>query len=159
MIISILIRTLLYAAITFIVSQKLRVIGGLIILAALATTGTVALFDNSWYAIVFFLIYITGILVLITYFLAITHNSDKSDKKEFKRYFIEYIIILIPVSTYITFIGLKTFSLDWEFDAVWLLLPKTLPVYWVITILLLVTMLIAVTLTYKTPKSIRKHEE
>lgn len=78
MILSILILTI--SATTFTASAAINplTIGLLILLMALLLSITFAISMSSWIAILIFLIYIGGILVIFSYFVAITPNQNLS---------------------------------------------------------------------------------
>ena len=84
--ITLIISLLAFLAYITIISQKLVTIGAILILRSILTTVFTSFVSNSWYGFILFLIYITGLLVLFGYFLAIRPNIHHSAKNCFKAY-------------------------------------------------------------------------
>ena len=61
--------------------ESIITLGGIIILAPLLRTIIIAKIINSWFAIILFLIYIRGLLVLFGYIMAISPNPKSFNKK------------------------------------------------------------------------------
>lgn len=152
--------TILLLVINFIIviiirSQKLVSIGAILLRRASIVTVLTSFITNSWYAFILFLIYITGLLVLFRYFIALSPNSYNTSKKCFKA----YIFILIPIcfipSFYVT--NLPTFKIRYEKDVISLFIRNNIPIYIFIVITLLLLLLIVVSLTYKSPSPLRHY--
>lgn len=134
-------------------SDKLIIIGARLIIRASIITLFVTLLTNSWYAFILFLIYVTGLLVLFGYFLAIRPNIYQIQKHYFK-YFLIICIRTVIIPQKIT--GTPQFIIKFEPDVIRIIRQINLPIYWFITIILLLTLLIVVSITYKSPSPLRK---
>lgn len=150
---TLLLFTINFIIIMITISQKLIPIGGLLLIRAALVTIITSYLINSWYAFILFLIYVTGLLVLFGYFLALTPNTYQTSKKYFKSYLISRIPLwAIPV---INRVNLPSFKLSFETDVISLITNFTMPIYWLIVTILLLLLLIVVSLTYKSPSPLR----
>lgn len=149
-----LLFTLNFLMLIRIISQKLISIGATLLARAITVTLLTSFTSNSWFAFILFLIYITGLLVLFGYFLAIRPNLHQTAKKCFKTYIALFIpIMFIPINL----INLPTFKIRFEKDVISLISNNNILIYWLITIILLITLLIVVSLTYKSPSPLRNY--
>ena len=110
-----------------IISQKLISIGGLLIRSALITTIITAFLINSWYGFILFLIYITGLLVLFGYFLAIRPNLHQTAKNCFKAYASVSLFTILVISNY--FYKIFKNKLSFEPEVISLIIEKRTPLY------------------------------
>jgi len=132
--------------------ESIITLGGIIILAPLLRTIIIAKMINSWFAIILFLIYISGLLVLFGYIIAISPNPKRFNKK---------LIIYIILGFRICFFQNKKIfffpksNLNYENEVFFLFQKFNLPVYWLITIILLITLVIVVYICFKSQKPLR----
>lgn len=151
--ITLIISLLAFLAYITIISQKLVTIGAILILRSILTTVFTSFVSNSWYGFILFLIYITGLLVLFGYFLAIRPNIHHSAKNCFKAYTFFFLPIFLSGGLYFTYIPSNKVS--FEKDVSFLLFNFS--IYLIIVIILLLALLIVVSLTYKAPSPLRNH--
>lgn len=90
----ILIRTLFTLITSLLLSNTPLTTGLLILLIALCTSTIYATLLSSWFAFLIFLIYIGGILVIFSYFVALTPNQEK--------HFITLNLLIIPIIIILT---------------------------------------------------------
>lgn len=125
--ISIILLTILTFLIVVTFREKLVTKGSILIFTAVLSTVLVSVLTGSWYAFILFLIFITGILVLFGYFLAIRPNNHHSDKKYFKSFLPIVGLILyiwIPNS-----INLPSYKLRFESDVLSIISRLNIPLY------------------------------
>jgi len=132
--------------------ESIITLGGIIILAPLLRTIIIAKIINSWFAIILFLIYIRGLLVLFGYIMAISPNPKSFNKK-----LISFIILGFSLS-YLHNKKIFFFSknnLNYENEVFFIFQKFNLPVYWLITLILLITLVIVVYICFKSQKPLR----
>lgn len=152
--ISILLITLNAIIIIVTISKRMLSIGAMLIVNSSIIAILISFFINSWYAFITFLIYVTGLLVIFGYFLALRPNSHQPLKKPFKRFFLIIALRIIPV---IKYIQLPTFRIKIESDVTQIIYMENSPIYLIIVVLLLLMLLIVVSLTYKSPSPLRNY--
>lgn len=111
---------------TIIYSDKLILMGARLLIRATIITLSITLINNSWYAFILFLIYVTGLLVLFGYFLAIRPNVYQIEKHYFK-YFLILALRRIIIPKKIT--GIPQFIINFEKDVINIISKNNLPVY------------------------------
>lgn len=133
-------------------------LGAVLLIIALIVTITVRITINSWFAFILFLIYITGLLVLFRYIIAIRPNSYQTPKNKQKATLtIILILIIITMKTTAPTLvlessrGKKTF----EEEVIKLFEPVNTPMYWIIASTLLIALITAVTVCFKAAKPLR----
>nr|YP_002456345.1 NADH dehydrogenase subunit 6 [Watersipora subtorquata]ABY55230.1 NADH dehydrogenase subunit 6 [Watersipora subtorquata] len=134
-------------------SDKLMMMGASLMISASIITLFVTLLTNSWYAFILFLIYVTGLLVLFGYFLAMSPNIYQMQKHYFK-YFLMICMSTVIIPQKMT--GTPQFIMKFEPDVMSIISKINLPIYWFMTIILLLTLLMVVSMTYKSPSPLRK---
>lgn len=141
-------------------TKRITSLGALLIFTAILTTITIRQTTNSWFAFILFLLYITGLLVLFRYIIAMSPNTYYTQKKEIKT---TALICLLTTVT-LTLFGRPTFLLNpmkgektFERDVTQLYRAVNMPTYWLIGALLLVALIIAVILCYKSAKPLRSY--
>lgn len=152
--ITLIISTLMFIRALILLSQRLISLGRILLIRALVVSLTTASAVSSWYGFILFLIYITGILVLFGYFLALTPNTLNTAKKCFKSYSIIFTLFLIS-STYTYSISSRKINI--EKDIISIFTGQSLILYLLLTVLLLVILILVVTLTHKSPRPLRHY--
>lgn len=152
--ITLLLTSLFWIIFIFTLSQKLISIGSLLIVRALLIAVLVIYLSHSWFALIMFLIYITGVLVLFRYFIAIRPNTQNTIKKCFKSYIFIYIVRVI-ISIIILPDNLPPIRIIFEKDVVFIINTANINIYWLIALILLLALLIVVSITYKSPSPLR----
>ena len=139
------------------ISNSLLTLGGLLLFVALGSTFLVTSLLGSWFSFILFLIYITGILVLFGYILAIRPNNYYSKFGVVKRALL--LVLFLILFLFIFFNGVNLFPLNhsrrFENGVVKIYSSINLSVYWFIAVVLLIALLIAVCMCYKSPKPLR----
>jgi NADH-ubiquinone oxidoreductase chain 6 len=134
-----------------VIQNKVVFIGVILISTTLIFTIIITLIFFSWYSFILFLIYITGLLVIFIYFLAISPNN-----LSYSPYLPNIIILtllILPFNLKIPYI--KSKKQNFELDPAELLHSYNTPIYLTIAVLLLLILLIVVSLTWKPRKPIR----
>jgi len=110
---------------------------------------------GSWFRFILFLIYITGLLVLFGYMLAISSNNyySKSRLVKFSFIFISLRVFIFMFNK-IDLTGLRFSGGSFD-EIIMLFINFNIIVYWLIGVLLFVSLVMVVTLCYKTPKPLR----
>lgn len=129
-------------------------VASLLMLAALFSTLMVATIIGSWFSFILFLIYITGILVLFGYILAISSNVYTIKSNYLKSFFILTFaaIIMNPTNTKIT---QKSVNRRFELTVTKLFEGLNIVIYWNIALVLLAALIIVVAICYNSPKPLR----
>lgn len=125
----------------------------ILIVTALCTTILIANLINSWFAFILFLIYITGLLVLFRYILAMTPNNFRINFNSSKMFFSVFFIFYTSTITEIYLLPESNQNFEWEILKLYN--EGNIPMYWFIVLLLLVALLIVVNLVYKSPLPLR----
>lgn len=152
--ISILLITLNAIIIIVTISKRMLSIGAILIVNSSIIAILISFFINSWYAFITFLIYVTGLLVIFGYFLALRPNSYQPLKKPLKRFFLITALRAIPL---INYIQLPTFNIKIELDVTQIIYMENSPIYLLMVVVLLLILLIVVSLTYKSPSPLRNY--
>lgn len=129
-------------------------VASLLMLAALFSTLMVATIIGSWFSFILFLIYITGILVLFGYILAISSNVYTIKSNYLKSFFILTFaaIIMNPTNTKIT---QKSVNRRFELTVTKLFEGLNIVIYWNMALVLLAALIIVVAICYNSPKPLR----
>nr|AJP00041.1 NADH dehydrogenase subunit 6 [Bugula neritina] len=132
--------------------ESIITLGGMMILTPLLSTIIIAKMINSWFAMILFLIYISGLLVLFGYMMAMSPNP-----KSFNKNLMIYIILGFSMCS---FQEKKSFffpksNLNYENEVFFLFQKFNLPVYWLMTINLLITLVMVVYICFKSQKPLR----
>lgn len=154
--ITVLFISLSWITVIFLLSQKLISIGRLLLIRAITVSIITAYISNSWFALIIFLIYITGVLVIFGYFIAISPNTQHTAKKCFKSYAFLFSIGLIT-NYFVLPNNLPSINIGFEKDVMFMLHIININIYWLITIILLLALLIVVSITYKSPSPLRNY--
>lgn len=143
--------------ITITITERITTLGRILILRALISTLTIRYIIGSWFAFILFLIYITGILVLFRYILAIRPNNFYSKINNIKKLITCTTALLATTIITNPIVKLAPLTINNNFEkAVTQLYSKTrLSIYWFIAIILLIALIITVSLCYKSPKPLR----
>lgn len=130
--------------------------GSLLFLSTIIVTLVVRGVLGSWYRFIVFLIYITGLLVLFGYMLAISANNYYPGGKFVKSFgfFLLGCSILLFVGVDLRGFGFISLS-SYEFNVVKMYSGFSLLFYWFIAVLLFIALIIVVNLCYKRPKPLR----
>lgn len=144
----IMINILLTSLLTIITLKSPIIIIFNILMLALLTAWTYALFLRSWYSFLIYLIYIGGILIIFAYFVALSPNEHL----KIKLYAVTFILTLITVSLpSIYYIDFYPASNSAQFKAPDLYFNFNIPILWLI-ILLLLYIILVITKTIYTSK-------
>lgn len=88
-------RSLLIAlSLSLILTTSPLTMGLWVIIIALSTAWFIRIIFNSWFALITFLIYIGGILVIFRYFLALTPNIALNTRSLIRTFLLSWITIL-----------------------------------------------------------------
>ena len=138
-------------------TSSLITLGGLLLFMALGRTLLVSFFLGSWFAFILFLIYITGMLVLFGYMLAISPNNYYPKNSLIKKviYFVFFFIFSVSFFNFHFSLTAIRGTSSFEEDVVKIYRAGNLSIYWFMAIVLLIALLIAVALCYKAPKPLR----
>ena len=136
-------------------SKNLISLGTALLLSTLLSTVVIRQLFNSWFAFILFLVFITGLLVLFSYIVAIRPNTSFTQRKLSTK-IILIIIILYPLLNKEINSPIKRekrleTNLQQIFNA------RNTPIYWIIGIILLIALLIAVIISYKSAKPLRSY--
>lgn len=142
-------------------TDSLIAMGGLLVALALLRTMLVRLSIGSWFAFILFLIYITGVLVLFGYMLAIRPNNYYTKILSAKFLFLCFIFLVVGLL--ITKVNVLLSPMNnkrsFEYDVIQIYSRLSLNMYWFMAVVLLVALLIVVILCYKSPKPLRSFLE
>ena len=132
-------------------SKNLISLGTALLLSTLLSTVVIRQLFNSWFAFILFLVFITGLLVLFSYIVAIRPNTSFTQRKLSTK-IILIIIIFYPLLNKEINSPIKRekrleTNLQQIFNA------RNTPIYWIIGIILLIALLIAVIISYKSAKT------
>ena len=150
-----IITIILITTIILPISKNLLSLGTALILTTLLATFVAAMLTNSWFAFIMFLVIITGLLVLFSYIIAIRPNTSYNQKKRFFKIIMAITFLSFPfINT-----PLKPIKREKRFeqDVQQLFNNRNTPIYWIIGIILLLALLIAVTICFKTAKPLRNY--
>lgn len=115
---------------------------GLIILSlAVSLASIYALFISSWFAFIIFLIYIGGILVIFSYFVALTPNQEKVSLNPLLPILLFTLILLLLLKSFTPthpFLGHTLITLFWSSNNI---------IFILLGLLLLLTIIIVVKIT------------
>lgn len=125
---------------SLILSQSPLTTGLFILFIAIFLANLYAFFISSWFAFLIFLIYIGGILVIFSYFVALTPNQAKITFNP--------LILILPVAIFL-FVANQThltttFSSHLIFFLYW---PRNTTILLLLSLLLLLTIIIIVKIT------------
>lgn len=128
------------------------ILGINILTIALLLSARLATSIRSWYAFLVFLIYVGGILVIFTYFLALTPNQQIPTTRN-----AIYILITLATLTIVAIITKTKISIPQEIhqDNTYLYSINTSPILIVLALVLLLTMVIVVKLTNRSKGPLR----
>ena len=96
-------------------SENLITLGALLFLRAILYTLIIANIFNSWFALILFLIYITGLLVLLSYMLALRPNPRHMGFQRFLYFLLFSIIMFLFVDKFI-FIKSSIINIRYEWE-------------------------------------------
>jgi len=138
----ILTRIIISLSITILICTNPFPIALIILLIALSTSTIYAILCSSWLALLLFLIYVGGILVIFSYFLAVAPNQQLPNKST----------ILIPLSSFITFIISFSVLIDSWVNPILihikltsiLFTPYNLPILIMLVLVLLFTIIVVI---------------
>lgn len=131
-------------------------IGGLLLVLALLVTIIVAILSNSWFSFILFLIYVTGLLVLFRYILAISPNYYYNSS--FKKFFFKFWLILVIICfVFIRSNGVRVNSVVIDFEEMVILIfnLNRIVIYLLIGVILLIVLVLVVNICYKRPRPLR----
>lgn len=141
--------------------ESILPLGGLLLFLTLLMTTFVGHITNSWFAFILFLVYVTGLLVLFGYMMAIRPNTRYNHKNSVK--FIIAILIIFILRT-IIIIGQLNPTIkngksikEFEIKVIDIFSFPNIPVYWLIGFILLIALIIAVIISYKRAKPLRSY--
>jgi len=154
MIITIIISLIITSTLILRIIQKVITIGILLMFTALIIAGLIAMLLGSWYSFILFLIYITGLLVIFAYLIAIRPNSYQSAPRCIFATCIWIFITSIVINNSIT-LNINKPSISIEKIISNIFAHNNTRVYWFIAIILLLALLIVVSLCYKSPNPLR----
>ena len=135
-------------------SKNLISLGTTLLTLTILSTILISQLFNSWFAFILFLVFVTGLLVLFRYIVAIRPNSSFVQRK------ISTKVLLLLITTY-SLINNSTLSRPikrekrFEINLQQLFNLNNTPIYWRIGIILLIALLIAVIISYKSAKPLR----
>nr|UUC08030.1 NADH dehydrogenase subunit 6 [Exechonella vieirai] len=117
----------------------------------------IAFATKPWFALILFLIYITGLLVLFGYFMAMSPNYQ-----QFKKTHMMMTLLIVATSTMLIkklkiIQSSPSNSTNYEWDPLTLFNNQMLPAYLMMTTLLLIALLMVVTLCYKPATPLRSY--
>jgi NADH:ubiquinone oxidoreductase subunit 6 (subunit J) len=138
----ILTRVVISLSITMLICTNPFPMALIILLIALSTSIIYAILHSSWLALLLFLIYVGGILVIFSYFLAVAPNQQLPNKS----------IILIPLLSFITFIISFLILIDSWVNPIpvyinltsILFTPYNLPILIILVVVLLFTIIVVI---------------
>jgi len=137
------------ASLLFLLADRFVLAGGLLLLSALGATVVVTKAVGSWFGFLLFLIYITGLLVLFGYMVAISENRYVAPK-HFK------FAPLALAGVWAAPMAAERHRGDRAWPAqITQVFYGNLQVYWFSGVVLFLALLIAVSLCYKSPKPLR----
>lgn len=135
------------------ISNNLTTLIGLLILRALSVTIIIARLFNSWFSLILFLIYITGLLVLFRYILAINPNPRYSKLRPFVVLFCLFNVIFMKMFVKPVSLPIRRINYEWEVVTIFSFINSR--IYWFIAIILLLALVLVVRLCFKTPSPLR----
>lgn len=142
------------------IGRRVLKTGALLLLMAFLSTLMIRSILGRWFGFIIFLIYITGLLVLFGYILAVSPNSFQKNYPVSIRPLITVVLALVMGGALIRFkfdvssIGNKS---SFSIDVVKIFTRYNLGSYWFIGILLFIALVIAVLMSYKSPKPLRPY--
>ena len=143
-------------------TKRLISLGALLISTAILMTTLTAQITNSWFAFVLFIVYITGLLVLFRYIISIRPNSyytkKRYNKTNIRLIALLSVIALTPYSSKIIINPIKG-EKRFEQDVTQIFNSLRIRLFWIIGVILLIALLIAVTICYKSAKPMRSYIE
>nr|BDQ43893.1 NADH dehydrogenase subunit 6 [Amynthas tokioensis]BDQ44374.1 NADH dehydrogenase subunit 6 [Amynthas tokioensis]BDQ44426.1 NADH dehydrogenase subunit 6 [Amynthas tokioensis] len=123
-----------------------------ILIMALLLSATLASSMSSWYALLVFLIYVGGMLVMFAYFLALAPNQQMSTKSN-----MVYVAMTLIILTFVAIMTDNQIFINQEMgqDNTYLYSMSTAPVLILLALILLLTMVIVVKLTNRSGGPLR----
>lgn len=130
--------------------EKLVVLGVFLFLRAATVTLVIAKLINSWFAFITFLIYISGLLVLFGYIMAMRPNS-----RRFKGRFRLSVVVCGVLLMTGNLLVLPRVSMSFEWGVLKIFSNFNACIYWVMAIVLLIGLIMVVSICFKSPAPLR----
>nr|YP_005089259.1 NADH dehydrogenase subunit 6 [Flustra foliacea]AEX16064.1 NADH dehydrogenase subunit 6 [Flustra foliacea] len=128
--------------------------GAAILLMALFSTLVIAGFLNSWFSFVLFLVYVSGLLVLFSYMLAMSPNSQGVVGYKFSYFIYGFVVLLVSIFCF-SLLGFPDFVLSFEWEVISLFSLWNMGIYWLMMVVLLLALIMVVSLCFKSPSPLR----
>lgn len=149
-----LINLLIFSLLT--TTTTLLPLGAILILRAITSALIISVSLGSWFAFILFLIYITGLLVLFGYIMAMRPNTYAGKRR------ILYISVPLAANLCLSLFNRNIPTLTpikvkrtFELDVLRIFNQYNILIYWTIVVILLIALVIVVSLCYKSPKPLR----
>lgn len=131
-------------------------LGAALLATAVIATLTVGIRLNPWYGFALFLVYVTSLLVLFGYLLAVSPN-DKLRRPEHvltTLFLVTFAAIALP-NTGVTLATPKSPNTSFPDIVTLIYYDYNAPIYWFVGIILFITLILVVSLCYKSPQPLR----
>lgn len=136
------------------ISERLIAVGGLLFVVTLAITVMIANIFGAWFSLILFLIYVTGLLVLISYLLALRPNPRQAETSRVVT-FTSFLVVTVIITSYCSYHGFIIPNIDFEGEVSLIFCIFNITVYWLIALILLAALIIVVSLCFKVPSPLR----
>lgn len=133
--------------------ERIMAMGGIVMAMALLSTLMINLTLNSWFSLILFLIYITGLLVMFGYLLAITPNVRFVGLRKFSSLFI--LVFVLTIMSVIKTVHRPDNKNKFDIEVVVMYKGINLIVYWIIAVVLLIALILVVAICFKSPSPLR----
>lgn len=110
-------------------SQRVFRIFGLLLFCTILVILLTIIIRGSWFGLTLFLVYITGILVLFRYFIAIRSNSTGTAKKFFKFFLVSRIMFIFGGLVKVNVISLPLSKINFESSVIELISYLNISLY------------------------------
>ena len=136
--------------------ENLIIVGGLLFMTALMLVFFISNMFGAWFSLILFLIYVTGLLVLFRYILALRPNLHHKNLKLRVISLAFFAVIILSRVTNIFNTNNDTL-INYRLEVRALFGGFNMPVYWLLALVLLCALILVVFICFKSPRPLRSY--